>query len=175
MPNTSRGYPYPLLTDAPDGPAQIKALADALNADVGSLAAATTGAWTTYTGPLQALATNPTMGNSVIRAAYKRVGNTVAFYYHVTVGTTFAAGGGAYLIPLPVPMSWNALAMDMPIGSGMVGQYAGRRGLIVSAYDTASRALLVRSDTGAALDSGGVLAAWAAGEHIAASGTYEAA
>lgn len=37
MPTTSRGYPYPGLTDAPNGPSQVQALAVALNDDAATI------------------------------------------------------------------------------------------------------------------------------------------
>lgn len=37
MPTTSRGYPYPLAADLPDVPADLQALADALDVDVQTL------------------------------------------------------------------------------------------------------------------------------------------
>jgi hypothetical protein len=40
MPTTSRGYPYPADADDPDIPADLQALATALNTDVGGVAAA---------------------------------------------------------------------------------------------------------------------------------------
>lgn len=39
MPQTSRGYPYPTLSDAPQVPQHIQALAQALDTDVSALAA----------------------------------------------------------------------------------------------------------------------------------------
>lgn len=38
MPTTSRGYPYPAPSDAPNGPAQIAALAEAIDDDVTAVA-----------------------------------------------------------------------------------------------------------------------------------------
>jgi hypothetical protein len=38
MPNTSRGYPYPLSTAPADVPADLLLLANALNTDVGTVA-----------------------------------------------------------------------------------------------------------------------------------------
>lgn len=37
MGTTSRGYPYPALTDAPNGPSQLQSLATAIDSDVGAV------------------------------------------------------------------------------------------------------------------------------------------
>lgn len=41
MATTSRGYPYPGLSDQPNGPGEIQALADAINTDIDGITADT--------------------------------------------------------------------------------------------------------------------------------------
>lgn len=57
MPNTSRGYPYPLSSATADVPADLLLLANALNSDVGTIATtASTGVTNAATADAKAVA-----------------------------------------------------------------------------------------------------------------------
>jgi len=61
MPNTSRGYPYPLSTAAADVPADLLLLVNALNTDVGTVATTASTGVTNAATALQADTDNTTL------------------------------------------------------------------------------------------------------------------
>ncbi len=112
MPTTSRGYPYPAFTDAPNGPVQLQALAAALNTDVGAQAGAV--------AALQA------------RAVVLGVGTIGSETTHVA--TDFAGSGTSATVTVTVPSGrWIYVTAIVPAfgiqGSGVpFGHYQLARG-----------------------------------------------
>lgn len=94
MPNTALGFPYPSLSDAPNGPAAIEALAAAVDDLLN-------GEWEAFTTSWTASTTPPTLGNGMIEAVYKRVGKRVDFRIHLTAGSTTNFGAGTWQFTLP--------------------------------------------------------------------------
>jgi hypothetical protein len=52
--------------------------------------------WTTFTPTLEAVSTNPTIGNGTLSGKYRRVGNTVEVAIRWIFGSTSNAGSGLY-------------------------------------------------------------------------------
>lgn len=117
-------WPYPDLVDAPNGPSQFQALADAIETDVARIDAVTS-AWTNYSGSLSwtASTTNPTIGNGTITARYVHVGKLVIYSGDITMGSTTTFGSGTYFVSVPVaalsimPYTGSCLVYDSSVGT----------------------------------------------------------
>jgi len=126
-------------------------------------------AWTIYS-PVLTATTNPTLGNSTLTGSYMVIGNTVHFRFRLTIGSTFSAGSGTYQFTLPLPTSANVTVNDTA-GTGAVNDTL-RRPVIATVLDT-THVILVRCATEAVITNAGVGAAFATGNTITVSGTYE--
>lgn len=92
MPSTTNAaLPYPALTDPPNGPSQIQALAQALDTVVFP-----TVAWQAFTPTWTAATANPTLGNGTLLGRYIKLGRYVNFYIGLTIGSTTVSGAGAF-------------------------------------------------------------------------------
>lgn len=91
MPTTARGYPYPNGGDAADGPANLQALAAAVDADVTGI-----GTWSTWTPTWTAASGGTAIGNSTVVARRATSSKVVRFYLTITFGSTATYGTGLY-------------------------------------------------------------------------------
>ena len=133
-------------------------------------------AWTAWT-PSPALTvvsgTNPTMGNSTVVGATHQIGKTILWRLWITLGSTFAAGSGTYLVELPFSIN-GILSNEDPVGYGQVLAGGTRRAIQVYFY-YGTTGFMVRTSSEANLTSSGPGVAWAAGQVISLTGVYQSA
>ena len=133
-------------------------------------------AWTAWT-PSPALTvvsgTNPTMGNSTVVGATHQIGKTILWRLRITLGSTFAAGSGTYLVELPFSIN-GILSNEDPVGYGQVLAGGTRRAIQVYFY-YGTTGFMVRTSSEANLTSSGPGVAWAAGQVISLTGVYQSA
>ena len=132
-------------------------------------------AWTALT-PSPALTssgTNPTMGNSTVVGATHQIGKTILWRLRITLGSTFAAGSGTYLVELPFSIN-GILSNEDPVGYGQVLAGGTRRAIQVYFY-YGTTGFMVRTSSEANLTSSGPGVAWAAGQVISLTGVYQSA
>lgn len=118
--------------------------------------------------------TNPTLGNSVLQAYYRRPMNSdlVDFWLKLTIGSTFSVGSGHYEFPLP----FNEASPQLGCGSGTIFDTGTAFYTANCISIAAGRVIMYIHGSGAALGSGGHgLAAWATGDYIQAHYPYIAA
>lgn len=129
------------------------------------------------TTSLTATTTNPTKGNSTYDFAYQQAGGSggklIVARFRVVIGSTFAAGSGSYRWLLPVAASTGAI--DSSVGvcrltDNGVAIYVGAVTLADSTH-----ADIVKHGDANSLGSGGPGTAWATGDAVFGSITYEAA
>lgn len=102
MPSTTRLYPYPAPSDAPNGAAQIQALATAIDTDVAAIDTALDMEWTAYTPLWTAASTDPVLGNGTKASEYQKTGKRVTYAGRITMGSTTTFGTGVWYVSLPV-------------------------------------------------------------------------
>ena len=133
-------------------------------------------AWTAWT-PSPALTaisgTNPTMGNSTVVGATHQIGKTILWRLRITLGSTFAAGSGTYLVELPFSIN-GILSNEDPVGYGQVLAGGTRRAIQVYFY-YGTTGFMVRTSSEENLTSSGPGVAWAAGQVISLTGVYQSA
>ena len=127
------------------------------------------GAWVAYTPTWSASVTAPSLGNGTLTGYYQQIGKTIHFRITLTFGSTTNKGSGGYLFSLPS----NATTDSRAIGQGSYrdvsgGSDYGRIALLISAQNVQ----LQDMSGGRVNDS---TLAWASGDTITLSGTYEAA
>jgi hypothetical protein len=163
MPATSpNGYPYPLPTDTPDVPRDIKALTDFLDTNVPPHPA-----HKAYT-PGQSGITLGTPGQT-LSGTYWQHGDLVHADGNLVLGT-----GGSFTgtISVGVPVAALASEVNCTVGVAHVVQGAARQ--IAVAYLSSATALTFIIP-GGTLIGAGVPAAWAATHTLRWSVTYAAA
>lgn len=157
----NRGYPYPTGTDANDVPYRMQALAEAIDVDMQG----TRSAWTAYTPTIE----NWTLGTGgSVSGAFKQHGRTVHYRAILTLGTGFTTPG-LLIVGIPRPI----VVASQVLGWGVANDVS----------TTAAQAVMVRPWAGstgrvdvAATGSGlttGTPWAWATGDSVQWSGTYE--
>jgi hypothetical protein len=99
---TTRVYPYPQPSDAPNGAAQMQALAAAIDTDVAALDTALDMGWTAYTPTWTAASTDPVIGNGTKAGRYQKTGKMVTYVGRITMGSTTTFGTGVWYATLPV-------------------------------------------------------------------------
>ena len=113
MPSTSRGYPYPSGSDDVDIPGDMQALADALNTDVGAIAA------TTPSAPvLQTLA--DAAGDLIVASANDTFAKkSLGTDNHVLTVDTSGSGAAkvAWEDPTANPLTVTAMAAKAPLAN----------------------------------------------------------
>ena len=133
-------------------------------------------AWTAWT-PSPALTvisgTNPTMGNSTVVGATHQIGKTILWRLRITLGSTFAAGSGTYLVELPFSIN-GILSNEDPVGYGQVLAGGTRRAIQVYFY-YGTTGFMVRTSSEENLTSSGPGVAWAAGQVISLTWVYQSA
>jgi len=117
MPTTPNGLVYPALSDAPNGPGAVQALAESIEAKY------PLGPWTAYTPALTASGTNPTLGTAAVQLGrYRESSGLVLCQGKIVFGSAgVAAGAGNYRVGLPVPANIAAWA-DRRIGHATIYQ-----------------------------------------------------
>lgn len=146
------------------------------------IASLTGSGWTDYTTvapaggsafTLTAPTTNPTQGNSTYLARFRRPSGSDLVHVEVsiTIGSTFVVGSGVYRFGLP----FNAAASAVGVGAGYILDTgtANRTGIVrlgAAAYVT-----FFLNAALAAIDHTGSGTAWAAGDIIQFSFSYEPA
>lgn len=131
-------------------------------------------AWSAYTPTWTALTTNPTLGNGTISGEWIQfggAGGTVHFNIMLTFGSTTTAGSGIYLFSLPTAAK---RVMPFPVGNGVILDVStGVPAYYTTRLGTSSLNVALASDAGVSASNGTI--AFATGDRIEMSGTYEAA
>lgn len=146
---------------------------DAINA-LGNAMEALHAPWTDYSSAftITAATTSPTKGNSTYNARYKQVGKSVDYGFSISIGSTFSPGAGIYFFPFPVPV--NVASIVTRSGPAVIldngVQY---RTAVLNTYTTTQLAIILPN--GNFIDSTGSGTAWAGGDIIKGSISYEAA
>ena len=169
-------WPYPASTDAPDVPADMKDLADAIDLTVDSIDDRCDGyeaAWTAYTPTWTGATTNPALGNGTIVGAYMKVGKTVTVNILLKTGSTTTYGSGAWEFSIPFTGITVTGFSGFPV---RLGVWAGRDASASTYYD--GRAVVTSGNTtvgtvNPALSSTGPFT-WASGDYLGIQITYEA-
>jgi hypothetical protein len=165
MPSTANlGLPYPDLTNAPNVPADIGALAARLEALLGTAQTPWTPVWQQSSGATLAISDGTLVGS------YRQVGKFVTAKLLLTRGPSTNLGTLSYQWVLPVP------AKDtISTGTGLVRQVTPTTDIFCVARLISSTVLaLGRSDNFARIGATNP-GAWAVGDTIQWSITYEAA
>lgn len=169
---TPDALPYPILTDTPDVPRDIKALADRIQA----LRTADSAAWTDYAASLTATTTSPA-GWTLTYAKWCQVGKLVHVRVRFAAGASFTAGSGIYLVSWPTPPVGGAggyQTYDVLNGAGKA--QAGATGAISPVSPSVySGALALAKTSGVYLDNTGPGIAWVANSSIQFQACYERA
>jgi hypothetical protein len=149
------------------------AVGDLITAAFGTEVAGWSQAWTAYTPALSSTAgTPPTQGNSTYAGAYLLIGKTVHWRCRLTIGSTFAAGTGA-VYTITIPVSTTVTLAEDSVGYGSIQQGAVRRQTIATLFST-TVVVVTRASTEVLIGNAGAGAAWATGNVITITGTYEA-
>lgn len=133
MPNTSNlSLPYPAGSDAPNGPAAIAALANAVDGWLINLPT-----WKPYTCTWTAATTNPVLGNGTIAARYMELGATVFCAGVLLAGSTTTFGAGTWQFSLPVTAKFASPPLLMPGSSYLFDNStpANRQGATTVLFD----------------------------------------
>lgn len=158
MPTTPLGLPYPASGAAPNVPADIQALANAVNA---------WGTWNDYA---------PTLGwtnTTATTAKWVKIGKTI----HVTFLLTLT-GTPTGTFSITTPSTAGATANRLACGTAMLNHGpsdATRRSATVFLLSTSTVSLLVDSATSSALVSTTVPWTWASGDLLGGTFTYREA
>lgn len=130
-------------------------------------------AWTDYSASLTigSTGTPPTKGNSTYYSHYIKVGKTLTLTAKITIGSTFVAGTGTYTFSLPQA----AVTTESHVGACLLldnGTALYSATCIVSP-SSASNLVIYKNAASAGLDSAGPGTAWATGDYITYTITYE--
>jgi hypothetical protein len=111
MPTTPiRAYAYPSLSSAPDVPADIGALATALDTDIGAFSVA----WASYTPTWTATTGTPAVGaGGSLTGVRTIIGKTCHGRVRLLLGTGPTSGTGVWTFGIPVTAQFGA---GIPIG-----------------------------------------------------------
>lgn len=174
--------PYPVLTDTPDIPRDIKAVTDRIELLFGS-------SWTAYTPSWTADNGAPVLGNGTIFGRYQLLGKRCAIEVFLNFGTTTSGGQGLWrfsypsgVVPLATFEQWGFLHAFVPLAGG---NFTGG-----VHFQTASMAPFVpvsttdfRPDQARNTDSGGLagssrpqvasIFSWANSANLMLAGTFE--
>lgn len=133
-----------------------------------------TSAWSTYTPVLSADSGTPTIGNGSVTGRYKQLGKMVHVRGIMTVGSTTAAAGGWYLsLPVTAHATGNAIgsAYLRDVSAAGAGHFIGISA-VLGATSTSRIAFYTQANN--QVTSANPFA-WASGDTINFSLTYEAA
>ena len=131
--------------------------------------------WDAYSPTWTAVTTNPALGDGTLTGRYLRIGKTILFTLTLTMGATTTYGTGGWILSLPVAARSGRRAV------GQVDILAGANGYVGAGIvlgGTTSLFLAVPGTVAGGPDRSvatGVPVAWASGNTLAATGTYEAA
>lgn len=149
-------------------------LASEMNAEIRDFAAGIQGAWDTWAPALSGF----TLGNGTIIAKYLQMGKTIHYRLTFTAGST-STFTSTFTVTLPVQMQSDysggtlgaGFLVDASVGS------SSRTGATVHPASVGSNtaALVVDRIASNALVTNAVPWAWATGDTLSMSGTYEAA
>lgn len=147
-----------------------------MNAEVRDAITGIEAAWTSYTPAWTATTTNPVLGNGTIIGKYRQINKTIQFYVQITMGSTTTFGSGAFLIALPVTeqsilWTFDGIARDLSATQNFpitgLDLTPGSPGSVQIACDPVTAGATLRSV------SGTTPMAWAVGDILFVSGTYE--
>jgi microcystin-dependent protein len=142
----------------------VKALETTDNTIIGSVQ--------TYVPVWTAVTVNPTLGNGTLTGRYIQIGKLVRFNVVLTIGGTTTLGTGAWIFTLPIASADVLLARA--IVSGVAQTVAGASKVCGGRASTTTTFRGVHAATDLYLDAA-VPIAWAAGDILTLSGSYEAA
>lgn len=132
-------------------------------------------AWTAYTPVWTAATTNPVLGNGTIVGKHRKIGRLVHFQIDLTMGSTTTYGSGAWSVTLPFAAAassgsriGNAQALGGSRFGGQIVVSPSATG--IGAFFPASSAVSNYSSAAAAVPF-----AWASGNELRITGTYESA
>lgn len=158
---------------------------DELETTLDQIASLTGSGWTDYTTTapsggqaftLSAVTTPPTQGNSTYLARYRRAsgGDLVHMEFRILIGSTFSTGSGVYRFLVPFNASANAILCT--VGSGYIFDAGNVNRVGVLRFEAAGYVNWYNATPAAnAIDQSGHGTAWATGDIIAGSITYEPA
>jgi len=126
-------------------------------------------AWASYSPTWTASTTNPTLGNGGLIGTYLNAGKLVMYRIRVAFGSTTTVGSGTYTWTLPVA----AITTSVPVGMAVCFDASAVTNNTRQAFSTAS-GISLQSEAGAAVTHASPFA-WATGDLITITGTYEAA
>lgn len=115
---------YPDSNDAPNGPLQMRNLAEDVEDAVAAVTAAAP-AWTEYTPGFTATDINPAVGPGGFRVgAWTRAGRTIHGRFKIQYGSGHGDGSGTLMFGLPVPGAANGSSVQNAV-VGTAIQYRG--------------------------------------------------
>lgn len=128
-------------------------------------------AWTSYTPTWTGAGSNPAIGNGTLVGKYARVNKLILYRIQLTMGSTTTYGTGNWGFALPVAAHADYTA-NMHLGNGVaLDVSAVAYGHLFAAWLTSTSIFVFN----AAPLATGVPWAWATGDKVSVSGTYEAA
>jgi len=130
--------------------------------------------WTDYSSSFDIIGstTNPTKGNSVYAADYRRPdGSDLCIArFRVTIGSTWSSGSGNYQWKLP----FDPASPVISVGSAHVfDSGTAIRNAVVSPGDTTGYVYIWRNDASTPLGSAGPGTAWATGDIVTVQYAYK--
>lgn len=126
--------------------------------------------WTTYTPSWFASGTAPGLGNGSISGAYAIAGKTVFWRFRLAFGSTTALGTGTYSFSLP--STPNSVSHES-LGVGLALDISAVAYTSLAAHISGAATFDLIAPT--ARISNTVPYAWAAGDIVSVTGTYESA
>lgn len=164
---TNYGWGTPALSGANNPPADLAALASAIDVDLKALDTKVTAAWTSWTpvwyGPVAL-----SIGNGTLDCRYRIVGKTCQAQYFLLRGSTTNVGAAAYVFDLPVA----ARRYQSVNGAGIIARGATYWPVSVVGVGTGAIGL-VRTDDRSRVSTTSP-GSWADGDWLAWAVEYEA-
>lgn len=127
------GFPYPGLTDVPNIPADIAALAVAVDTEIARVDAdAAAVPWTNYTPAWTSGGTAPVLNNGTLKGSYLILGSMCQVRVFFQAGSTTSFGTGTYAFSLPFTAASPAgLTSAVWVGSALLRDQGGTPGRYV--------------------------------------------
>lgn len=129
-------------------------------------------AWTAYTPTWGATSSNPTLGNGTLNGTYLQAGKLVMFRISLLFGSTTTVGSGNYTFTAPTAARYVTY---QPAGTAQLldSSVPATRPQLAAFNGSATQ--LILQDTAGTPVTHNTPYAWATGDRIIISGTYEAA
>lgn len=119
MPTTSRGYDYPVLGDAPNVPADMQALAESINTDVGNVSTALTELFVRRTADSSAVNNSTTLVSDSVLALTPAISTVYTLSGLIVYSSNIAADiKFGFTFPAGATLTWTGSGVVVTGGGG---------------------------------------------------------